>query len=162
METSITYRPLEEWSHDELLTLEGQLWSYWNVDTIDFGGIRTGDPSDGFGAAPNYGDWLEDHLTTIDRILTEAGFRKIPLTQSETYPAPPRGWRRSTQRLRVIGGEALETTVAEEIKHWRSLPEAEQKRLNLATARKWADDTDDPEVFALVERLEAEIREERR
>lgn len=106
METTITYRPLEEWPYDELITLEDQLWRGWNVDEIDFDDMRAGDPSDGFGAAPNYGDWLKYHMTAIDRILTEAGFRRIALTAAETYPARPRGWRRSTQRLGVVGGEA--------------------------------------------------------
>lgn len=68
--------------------------------------LRHGDEEDGYGAAPDYGDWLEYHLTTLDRILTEAGYRKIPLTAAETHPARPRGWRRSTQRLGVVGGEA--------------------------------------------------------
>ncbi len=113
METTITYRPLEEWSFDELITLEDQLWGGWNVDEIDFDDMRTGDPCDGFGAAPDYGDWLEYHLTALDRILTEAGFRKIPLTKADTYPARPRGWQRSTQRLRVIRSEAFATAVGQ-------------------------------------------------
>ena len=118
METTITYRPLEEWSHDDLIALEEQLWRGCRVDAIDFDDMRAGDADDGFGASPDYGDWLEYHMTAIDRILTEAGFRKIALTAAETYPARrPRGWRRSTQRLTVIGREASETTVADEIKH---------------------------------------------
>jgi hypothetical protein len=52
MKTAITYRPLEEWSHDELIMLEDQLWSGWIVDDIDFEAIRTGDPSDRFEASP--------------------------------------------------------------------------------------------------------------
>ena len=99
METTITYRPLEEWSHDELIHLEDELRSSWNVVEIDYDDLRRGDEEDGYGAAPDYGDWLEYHLTTLDRILTEAEYRKIPW--SATKLAYGKGWRRSTQRLIV-------------------------------------------------------------
>lgn len=105
METTITYRPLEEWSDDELLTLEDQLWEGWIVDEIDFDDMRTEDPSDGFGAAPNYGTWLEFFITEVDRILTDAGYPKIPAKQ--TWPAgPSRSWTRSASHLRALEGGA--------------------------------------------------------
>ena len=104
METTITYRPLEEWSHGELIHLENELRSSWSVAEIDFDDLRRGDEEDGYGAAPDYGDWLEYHKTTIDRILTEAGFRKIPL--SGTMPYARKGWRRGISMIGVL--EAVE------------------------------------------------------
>jgi hypothetical protein len=105
METTITYLPLEEWSYDELITLEDQLWRGWNVDEIDFVDMRIGDPSDGFGAAPNYGTWLEHFITEVDRVLTNAGYPKVPAKQ--TVPrVPRRGWTRSVNRLRALEGGA--------------------------------------------------------
>jgi len=106
METAITYRPLAEWAHDELITLEDALWGVWVIDEIDFDAMRKGDPSDGFGAAPNYGTWLEHFITEVDRGLTDAGYPKVPAVPL-TPTVPCRTWRRSVNRLQVLeGGES--------------------------------------------------------
>jgi hypothetical protein len=103
METAITYRPLAEWAHDELIHLEEELWGGWTVDEIDFDAMRQGEGSDGFGAAPNYATWLEHFITEVDRLLTDAGYPKVPAVRlSPTLPG--RSWRRSLIRVQVLEG----------------------------------------------------------
>jgi hypothetical protein len=77
MKTAITHRPLEEWSHDELIMLEDQLWGGWIVDEIDFDAIRTRRLHRRVRSVTDYGTWLEHFVTEVDRVLTAAGYPKI-------------------------------------------------------------------------------------
>lgn len=61
-----TYRPLEEWTLEELVHFEETI--------LDGAGSAQISRDSG---VPNVGDWIEYHAQTIDRLLNDAGIRMV-------------------------------------------------------------------------------------
>lgn len=81
----------------------------------------------------------------------------IAARDSRTVEAVDRFWKRVGLGMVARERGSSEAVVDAEITHWASLPEADRRRQDLETLHRYAADTQDPEVFALIQRLEAEL-----